>query len=36
MPWIRLKGVWLETAGFTIGKLVEVVVQNGRIVVLAK
>ena len=33
VPWIYLKGYWLEQAGFSIGATVQVQVSSGRIVV---
>ncbi|NSX12913.1 type I addiction module toxin, SymE family [Cupriavidus taiwanensis] len=33
VPWIRLKGVWLEDAGFAIGRLVKVEVRQGQVVI---
>ncbi len=32
VPWIRLQGRWLETAGFVIGAAVHVRVSRGRLV----
>ena len=33
VPWVYLKGYWLNQAGFTIGTLLSVEVQDGRIVI---
>ena len=33
VPWIRLRGVWLEQAGFSIGQLLKVEVQRKRVVI---
>jgi Toxin SymE, type I toxin-antitoxin system len=33
MPFLRLRGRWLDRAGFTIGAPVRVVVSAGRLVV---
>jgi len=33
VPWIYLKGYWLEQAGFSIGATIQVQVSSGRIVV---
>ena len=33
MPFLRLQGRWLDTAGFAIGANVQVVVSRGRLVV---
>ncbi len=32
VPWVYLKGYWLEQAGFTIGTTVQVKVSQGRLV----
>ena len=32
-PWIRLRGIWLQDAGFLIGQTVSVTVQHERIVI---
>ncbi len=32
IPWIRLRGVWLERAGFGVGQSLKVKVQRKRIV----
>ncbi|WP_116346275.1 SymE family type I addiction module toxin [Cupriavidus taiwanensis] len=33
VPWIRLKGVWLEEAGFVVGQSVKVEVRRGQVVI---
>ncbi|WP_233527987.1 SymE family type I addiction module toxin [Cupriavidus sp. Agwp_2] len=33
IPWIRLRGVWLERAGFSVGQSLKVRVQRQRIVI---
>ncbi|QYY33494.1 type I toxin-antitoxin system SymE family toxin [Cupriavidus pinatubonensis] len=33
IPWIRLRGVWLEEAGFNVGQSLKVKVQRKRIVI---
>ncbi|MFC4342370.1 SymE family type I addiction module toxin [Cupriavidus numazuensis] len=33
IPWIRLRGVWLERAGFSVGQSLKVKVQRQRIVI---
>lgn len=33
VPWIQLKGYWLNAAGFAIGTPVRVDVQDGRLVI---
>ncbi|WP_420703866.1 SymE family type I addiction module toxin [Cupriavidus taiwanensis] len=33
VPWIRLKGVWLEEAGFAIGRSIKVEVRQGQVVI---
>ncbi|WP_354674954.1 SymE family type I addiction module toxin [Cupriavidus alkaliphilus] len=33
IPWIRLRGVWLERAGFSVGQTLKVRVQRQRIVI---
>ncbi|UDM50913.1 SymE family type I addiction module toxin [Cupriavidus sp. MP-37] len=33
IPWIRLQGVWLEQAGFSIGQTVKLTIRRKRIVV---
>ncbi|AVK72209.1 type I toxin-antitoxin system SymE family toxin [Cupriavidus necator] len=33
VPWIRLKGVWLEEAGFAVGKPVRVEVRRGQVTI---
>ncbi|WP_455284132.1 SymE family type I addiction module toxin [Cupriavidus necator] len=33
IPWIRLRGVWLEQAGFSVGQLLKVKVQHKRVVI---
>ena len=32
VPWVQIKGYWLNQAGFTIGTALSVQVQQGRIV----
>lgn len=32
IPWIRLRGVWLEKAGFNVGKSLKIQVLRKRIV----
>ncbi len=32
VPWVQIKGYWLNQAGFTIGTVLSVQVQQGRIV----
>lgn len=36
VPWIRLKGVWLERAGFSVGQPIRLEVQQGRVVIYAQ
>jgi len=33
VPWIRLRGVWLEQAGFSVGKILRVSVHRKLIVI---
>ncbi|WP_115661141.1 SymE family type I addiction module toxin [Cupriavidus taiwanensis] len=33
IPWIQLRGVWLERAGFAIGQSLKVKVQRKRVVI---
>ncbi|MBF6991116.1 SymE family type I addiction module toxin [Cupriavidus sp. IK-TO18] len=33
IPWIRLRGLWLERAGFSVGQSLKVRVQHKRIVI---
>ncbi|MGN5480003.1 SymE family type I addiction module toxin [Cupriavidus basilensis] len=33
IPWIRLRGVWLEKAGFNVGQSLKVKVHRKRIVI---
>ncbi|WP_349607158.1 SymE family type I addiction module toxin [Cupriavidus sp. DF5525] len=33
IPWIRLRGVWLEKAGFSVGQLLKVKVQDKKVVI---
>ncbi|WP_439671001.1 Toxin SymE-like domain-containing protein [Cupriavidus necator] len=33
IPWIRLRGVWLEKAGFSIGQSLKVKVLRKRVVI---
>lgn len=33
IPWIRLRGVWLEKAGFSVGQLLKVKVQHKKVVI---
>ncbi|WP_258234660.1 type I toxin-antitoxin system SymE family toxin [Cupriavidus pinatubonensis] len=33
IPWIRLRGVWLERAGFNVGQSLKVKVRRKRIVI---
>ncbi|MCY1312633.1 Toxin SymE, type I toxin-antitoxin system [compost metagenome] len=33
IPWIRLRGVWLEKAGFNVGQSLKVKVLRKRIVI---
>lgn len=33
VPWIRLRGVWLERAGFRVGQSLKVEVQRQRVVI---
>ncbi|WP_115680908.1 SymE family type I addiction module toxin [Cupriavidus taiwanensis] len=35
VPWIRLKGVWLEEAGFAVGKSVKVEIRQGQVIISA-
>ena len=32
-PWIRLRGIWLERAGFSVGQSLKVRVHRQRIVI---
>ncbi|WP_116600825.1 SymE family type I addiction module toxin [Cupriavidus alkaliphilus] len=36
IPWIRLRGVWLEKAGFSVGKLLKVKVRHKKVVISAE
>ncbi|WP_082016380.1 SymE family type I addiction module toxin [Cupriavidus sp. IDO] len=36
VPWIRLKGIWLEKAGLTIGRIARIEVRPGQIVIFAE
>lgn len=36
VPQIRLQGNWLKAAGFSTGDTVEVVVEDGRVVIVKK
>ncbi|MGH8786938.1 MAG: SymE family type I addiction module toxin [Cupriavidus necator] len=33
IPWIRLRGVWLEQAGFSVGQSLKVSVRRKRVVI---
>lgn len=33
IPWIQLRGVWLERAGFNVGQSLKVTVQRKRVVI---
>ena len=33
VPWIRLKGVWLEEACFAVGQTVKIEVRRGQVVI---
>ena len=33
IPWIRLRGVWLEKAGFSVGQLLKVKVGHKKVVI---
>ncbi|MGX6566914.1 SymE family type I addiction module toxin [Cupriavidus necator] len=33
IPWIRLRGVWLEKAGFSAGQALKVKVQRKKVVI---
>ncbi|WP_116296147.1 SymE family type I addiction module toxin [Cupriavidus taiwanensis] len=33
IPWIRLRGVWLERAGFGVGQSLKVQVQHKKVVI---
>lgn len=33
IPWIRLRGIWLEKAGFSIGQLLKVRVEHKKVVI---
>ncbi|MNU05065.1 hypothetical protein D3C72_2497360 [compost metagenome] len=35
VPWIRLKGVGLEEAGFAVGQSVKVEIRQGQVVICA-
>lgn len=36
VPWIQLKGYWLEQAGFAIGTPLTVKVSKGKLVIVAE
>ncbi|WP_081050350.1 SymE family type I addiction module toxin [Cupriavidus necator] len=36
VPWLRLKGVWLERAGFTVGRTARIEVRQGQIIIFAE
>ncbi|MCP4485728.1 MAG: type I toxin-antitoxin system SymE family toxin, partial [Gammaproteobacteria bacterium] len=36
VPWIQLKGYWLNQAGFTIGTPITVQIQRGRLILKVK
>ncbi|WP_410054151.1 SymE family type I addiction module toxin [Cupriavidus sp. BIC8F] len=36
IPWIRLQGVWLEQAGFTVGQRLKVKVHRKLVVISAE
>ncbi|MDK3023555.1 SymE family type I addiction module toxin [Cupriavidus taiwanensis] len=33
IPWIRLRGIWLERAGFSVGQLLKVEVGHKKVVI---
>jgi hypothetical protein len=35
IPYLRLKGKWLEQAGFSIGNYVQVEIEQGRLIIAA-
>lgn len=36
IPWIRLRGIWLEKAGFSVGQILDVQVEHQQIVISVK
>lgn len=36
VPWIQLRGIWLEQAGFSVGQSLRVEVQQKRVVLLVE
>lgn len=35
LPWLNLSGIWLEQAGFCIGKQIEIRVENRQLIIKA-
>jgi toxic protein SymE len=35
LPWLNLSGIWLEHAGFTIGRKIEITVTEGQLTIKA-
>jgi toxic protein SymE len=33
VPWLNLRGLWLEDAGFNVGDAIEIVVHKKRLVI---
>jgi toxic protein SymE len=33
VPWLNIRGLWLEDAGFKVGDPIEIAVSNGKLVI---
>ncbi|MFB6455604.1 SymE family type I addiction module toxin [Chitinophaga sp. Hz27] len=33
VPWLNIRGLWLERAGFQVGDAIEITVENGVLIV---
>lgn len=33
VPWLNVSGVWLEAAGFKIGDLVQITIENNTLII---
>ncbi|MBV7533909.1 SymE family type I addiction module toxin [Chitinophaga sp. sic0106] len=33
VPWLNVRGVWLEKAGFYVGDPIEIVIENGMLII---
>lgn len=35
VPWLNVSGVWLEAAGFKVGSMIEIVIENNLLIIKA-